>query len=144
VLCYFNKLSPKIVSFKYWFSVSREEQRRRFEARELDPLKQWKLSAIDRASLEKWDEYTEAKEAMFFYTDTADAPWTIVKSDDKKRARLNSMQHFLSRLEYPRKDHAVVTGPDPLIVGSSANVIGADARIIGKTVHPALRRGAVV
>ncbi len=129
---------------KYWFSVSREEQRRRFEARELDPLKQWKLSPIDRASLEKWDEYTEAKEAMFFYTDTADAPWTIVKSDDKKRARLNAMQHFLSRLDYPRKDTAVVTGPDPLIVGPSANVIGADARIIGKTVHPALRRGAAV
>jgi polyphosphate kinase 2 len=128
--------------FKYWFSVGREEQRRRFEARELDPLKQWKLSAIDRASLEKWDEYTEAKEAMFFYTDTADAPWTIVKSDDKKRARLNAMQHFLSRLEYPRKDHGVVTGPDPLIVGSSAGFIGADARIIGKTMHPALRRGA--
>ena len=129
--------------FKYWFSVSREEQRRRFDARELDPLKQWKLSPVDRASLEKWDDYTEAKEAMFFYTDTADAPWTIVKSDDKKRARLNAMQHFLSRLEYPRRDLAVVTGPDPLIVGSSASVIRADARIIGKTVHPALRRGAL-
>src|ERR1035441_1948987 len=71
------------------FSVSRDEQRRRFEAREIDPLKQWKLSPIDRASLDKWDDYTEAKEAMFFYTDTRDAPWTIVKSDDKKRARLN-------------------------------------------------------
>ena len=132
-----------ILLFKYWFSVSREEQRRRFDARELDPLKQWKLSPVDRASLEKWDDYTEAKEAMFFYTDTADAPWTIVKSDDKKRARLNAMQHFLSRLEYPRRDLAVVTGPDPLIVGSSASVIRADARIIGKTVHPALRRGAL-
>ena len=71
--------------FKYWFSVSREEQRRRFAQRETDPLKQWKLSPIDRASLDKWDDYTEAKEAMFFYTDTADAPWTVVKSDDKKR-----------------------------------------------------------
>ena len=81
--------------FKYWFSVTREEQRRRFLARETDPLKQWKLSPIDKASLDKWDDYTEAKEAMFFYTDTADAPWTIVKSDDKKRARLNCMQHFL-------------------------------------------------
>ena len=75
--------------FKYWFSVTREEQRRRFAARETDPLKQWKLSPIDKASLDKWDDYTEAKEAMFFYTDTADAPWTIIKSDDKKRARLN-------------------------------------------------------
>ena len=85
-----------ITLIKYWFSVSREEQRRRFAAREVDPLKQWKLSPIDRASLDKWDDYTEAKEAMFFYTDTADAPWTIVKSDDKKRARLNAMQHFLA------------------------------------------------
>lgn len=125
--------------FKYWFSVSREEQIRRFKARETDPLKQWKLSPIDRASLGKWDEYTEAKEAMFFYTDTADAPWTIVKSDDKKRARLNCMQHFLSSLPYPNKDHSIVSGPDPLIVGSSDHVIGRDTQIIGKTVHPELK-----
>ena len=84
--------------FKYWFSVTREEQRRRFGARETDPLKQWKLSPIDKASLDKWDEYTEAKEAMFFNTDTADAPWTIVKSDDKKRARINAM-HALPDLD---------------------------------------------
>jgi polyphosphate kinase 2 len=127
--------------FKYWFSVSREEQRRRFAARETDPLKQWKLSPIDRASFNKWDEYTEAKEAMFFYTDTADAPWTIVKADDKKRARLNCMQHFLSSLDYDNKDHSIVTGPDPLIVGASAHVIGTDAHIISKAVHPALKRG---
>ncbi|HVZ10642.1 polyphosphate kinase 2 [Rhodopila sp.] len=126
---------------KFWFSVSREEQRRRFEQRETDPLKQWKLSPIDRASLDKWDAYTEAKEAMFFHTDTADAPWTIVKSDDKKRARLNALQHLLSLLPYPEKDHGIVTGPDPLIVGSTANVIGADMHIINKTVHPALKRG---
>ena len=75
--------------FKYWFSVTREEQQHRFESREKDPLKQWKLSPIDKASLDKWDDYTEAKEAMFFYTDTADAPWIIIKSDDKKRARLD-------------------------------------------------------
>jgi polyphosphate kinase len=126
--------------YKYWFSVSREEQRRRFESREVDPLKQWKLSPIDRASLGKWDDYTEAKEAMFFHTDTADAPWTIVKSDDKKRARLNCMQHFLSSLPYSTRDSRIVTGPDPLIVGASAHVIGMDVRIIGKTVHPALKR----
>ena len=129
--------------FKYWFSVSREEQRRRFAAREIDPLKQWKLSPIDRASLDKWDEYTEAKEAMFFYTDTADAPWTIVKSDDKKRARLNCDAAFpVAARRIRRKDQAVVTGPDPLIVGPGASVIGADAHIISKTVHPALKRGA--
>ena len=126
--------------FKFWFSVSREEQRRRFAMRETDPLKQWKLSPIDRVSLDKWDDYTEAKEAMFFYTDTADAPWTIVKSDDKRRARLNAMQHFLAVLGYEGKDRAIVTGPDPLIVGASAHVIGADMHIINKTVHPALKR----
>ncbi|MCC6717829.1 MAG: polyphosphate kinase 2 [Acetobacteraceae bacterium] len=126
--------------FKFWFSVSREEQRKRFAARETDALKQWKLSPIDRASLDKWDEYTEAKEAMFFYTDTADAPWTIVKSDDKRRARLNCMQHFLDALPYSNKDHRIVTGPDPLIVGASSNVIGSGAQIINKTVHPALKR----
>jgi hypothetical protein len=83
----------------------------RFKARETDPLKQWKLSPIDRASLDKWDAYTEAKEAMFFYTDTADAPWTIVKSDDKKRARLAAMQHFLSSLPYPDKDTTWCAAP---------------------------------
>jgi polyphosphate kinase 2 len=127
--------------FKYWFSVTREEQRRRFTERETDPLKQWKLSPIDRASMDKWDAYTEAKEAMFFYTDTADAPWTIVKADDKKRARLNCMQHFLGSLPYATKDRSLVSGPDPLIVGDSAHVIGSDVHIISKTVHPALKRG---
>jgi polyphosphate kinase 2 len=130
-----------ITLMKFWFSVSREEQRRRFAAREVDPLKQWKLSPIDRASLHKWDDYTEAKEAMFFYTDTADAPWTIVKSDDKKRARLNAMQHLLAQIPYDGKDRSIVTGPDPLIVGASAHVIGTDLHIINKTVHPALKRG---
>jgi polyphosphate kinase 2 len=126
---------------KFWFSVSRDEQRRRFKARETDPLKQWKLSPIDRASMDKWDDYTEAKEAMFFYTDTADAPWTIVKSDDKKRARLNAMQHFLALIPYEGKDRSIVTGADPLIVGASAHVIGTDLHIINKAVHPALKRG---
>ena len=119
-----------VVLFKYWFSVSREEQRRRFEARENDALKQWKLSPVDRQSLDKWDAYTEAKEAMFFYTDTADAPWTIVKSDDKKRARLNCMRHFLSSLPYADKDTELVGQPDPLIVGTSADAIGTGDHII--------------
>jgi len=126
--------------FKYWFSVSQEEQLRRFQSRSVDPLKQWKLSPVDRASLDKWDAYTEAKEAMFFYTNTADAPWTIIKSDDKKRARLNCMQHFLSSLPYPDKDLEVVTGPDPLIVGDSGQVIGQDGNILNKTLHPQLKR----
>ncbi len=126
--------------FKYWFSVTQEEQRRRFESRETDPLKQWKLSPIDRASLDKWEDYTEAKEAMFFYTDTADAPWTIVKSNDKKRARLATMMHFLSNLPYPGKDKSVVTGPDPLIVGNARHVIGHDEHILGKSLHPETRK----
>ncbi len=120
--------------YKYWFSVTREEQQRRFRSRMNDPLKQWKLSPIDRASMDKWDDYTEAKEAMFFFTDTADAPWIVIKSDDKKRARLNCMQHFLSSLDYPNKEPSVVHGPDPLIVGSSAHVIGRDEHILGKSL----------
>jgi polyphosphate kinase 2 len=126
--------------FKYWFSVTQAEQARRFKAREREPLKQWKLSPIDRVSLSKWEDYTEAKEAMFFYTDTADAPWTIVKSDDKKRARLNCMQHFLSSLPYPEKDRHVVHGPDPLIVGHSSQVLGNADHILGATLHPEMRR----
>ncbi len=126
---------------KYWFSVTREEQRRRFDSREHDPLKQWKLSPIDRASLDKWDDYTEAKEAMFFYTDTADAPWTIIKSNDKMRARLECMQHFLTTMPYPHKDKGIVSGPDPLIVGSTEHVIGRDNKLLGKALHPDLKRG---
>ncbi|RNJ50551.1 polyphosphate kinase 2 [Methylocystis hirsuta] len=120
--------------YKYWFSVTREEQQRRFRSRMNDPLKQWKLSPIDRASMDKWDDYTEAKEAMFFFSDTADAPWIVIKSDDKKRARLNCMQQFLSSLDYPNRDHSVVHGPDPLIVGASAHVIGRDEHILGKSL----------
>jgi len=117
--------------FKFWFSVSQEEQARRFDSRKTDPLKQWKISPIDLASLSKWDEYTQAKEAMFFYTDTADAPWTVIKSDDKKRARLAAMQHFLSRLPYSDRDHAVVTGPDPLIAGPATSVVSRDEPVTG-------------
>ena len=122
--------------FKFWFSVTRDEQHRRFKSRENDPLKQWKLSPIDKASLDKWDDYTEAKEAMFFYTDTADAPWTIIKSDDKKRARIACMQYFLSSLPYPEKNKKIVAGPDPLLVGTTAHVIGRDEHILGKTLRP--------
>ena len=98
------------------------------------------MPPIDRQSLDKWGDYTEAKEAMFFYTDTADAPWTIVKSNDKKRARLNCIKHFLSTLPYPGKDLRVVGRHDPLIVGASGYVIGASDHILGKSLHPDLRR----
>ncbi len=102
---------------KFWFSVSRKEQRRRFKERELHPLKQWKLSPIDLASLEKWDDYSKAKEAMFFHTDTSESPWIIIKSDCKKRARLNAMRYVLNKLEYSGKDKRNIGNPDPLIVG---------------------------
>ncbi len=125
---------------KYWFSVTPDEQRRRFADRENDPLKRWKLSPIDKASLGKWDEYTEAKEAMFFYTDTADAPWTVVKSKDKKRARLNCMRHFLSGLDYPDKDMEVVGAPDPLIVGRASQVVAHHDSILGAALPPEMRR----
>lgn len=105
--------------FKFWFSVTQKEQRLRFEQRMTDPLKHWKLSPIDMASLDKWDDYTKAKEAMFFYTDTADAPWTIIKSNCKKRARLNAMRVVLNQLKYGNKDRDSVGEPDPLIVGSA-------------------------
>ena len=109
--------------FKYWFSVSREEQLRRFIARRDDPLKHWKLSPIDIKSLDRWDDYTEAKQSMFFHTDTADAPWTVVKSDDKKRARINCMRHFLHTLPYSDKDEKVAMAPDPMLVGPAAKVL---------------------
>lgn len=102
---------------KFWFSVSRKEQRRRFKERELHPLKQWKLSPIDLASLDKWDDYTKAKEAMFFETDTADAPWTVIKSDCKKRARLNAMRYVLHKLPYAKKDESNIGAIDTLLVG---------------------------
>jgi len=102
---------------KFWFSVSREEQRRRFKERESHPLKQWKLSPIDLASLDKWDDYTKAKEAMFFHTDTADAPWTVIKSDCKKRARLNALRYILHKLPYANKDLDHIGPLDPLLVG---------------------------
>jgi polyphosphate kinase len=105
--------------YKFWFSVSREEQLRRFLGRAQDPLKQWKLSPMDVESLGRWEAYTKAKEAMLFYTDTADAPWTIIRSDDKNRARLNVIKHVLYTIPYAGKDEDVVTAPDPHIIGSA-------------------------
>jgi polyphosphate kinase 2 len=111
---------------KLWFSVSRNEQRTRFVIRQVDPVRQWKLSPTDLASLDRWDAYTEAKEAMFFSTDTADAPWTVVKSNDKKRGRLEAMRHVLSRFDYDRKDAELVGLADPLVVGPASQVFEHD------------------
>ncbi|MDD0816720.1 polyphosphate kinase 2 [Curvibacter sp. HBC28] len=112
-----NLVRSGVHVIKFWFSVSQKEQRRRFKERESHPLKQWKLSPIDKASLDKWDDYTRAKEAMFFDTDTADAPWTVIKSDCKKRARLNAMRYVLHMLAYTNKDGEQIGKLDPLIVG---------------------------
>ncbi|OBJ25616.1 polyphosphate kinase 2 [Mycobacterium colombiense] len=102
---------------KFWFSVSPAEQRTRFAIRLVDPVRQWKFSPMDMASVEKWDEYTTAKETMFEATDTDDAPWMVVRSNDKKRARINAMRYLLSKVDYDDKDDEVVGEPDPLIVG---------------------------
>lgn len=111
-----NLVRSGIHVIKFWFSVTRDEQKRRFIERESHPLKQWKLSPIDRASLDKWDDYTKAKEAMFLHTDTAEAPWIVVKSDCKKRARLNAMRYVLSQFDYPNKDLKRLGQMDALIV----------------------------
>ncbi len=114
-----------IALVKFWFSVSREEQRTRFTIRQIDPVRQWKLSPMDLASLDLWDEYTAAKVAMFEETDTAHSPWTVVKSNDKKRARVEAMRSVLHRFDYTDKDAAVVGSPDPRIVGAAANLLEA-------------------
>ena len=102
---------------KFWFSVSPAEQRTRFAIRLVDPVRNWKFSPMDMASVDKWDDYTAAKEEMFGATDTDIAPWIVVKSNDKKRARINAMRHLLAKFDYDEKDDDVVGEPDPLIVG---------------------------
>jgi polyphosphate kinase 2 len=106
-----------IVLIKFWFDVSRSEQLSRFVNRQLDPVKRWKLSPVDLASVSKWDEYTEAQQATFFFTDLPDAPWTVIKSNDKRRARVEAMRHVLSCVPYKGGNDKVVGQPDPLIVG---------------------------
>jgi polyphosphate kinase 2 len=113
---------------KFWFSVSRREQQTRFVIRQVDPVRQWKLSPTDLASLDRWEDYTDAKEAMFFYTDTADAPWTVIKSNDKKRARIQAMRYVLSRFAYENKDTELVGQPDPQLVGPASQLFEADER----------------
>ncbi|GAA5122057.1 polyphosphate kinase 2 [Alloalcanivorax gelatiniphagus] len=109
---------------KFWFSVTSGEQRTRFMIRQVDPVRRWKLSPIDIDSLDKWDDYTEAKEEMFLRTDTDYAPWTTIKSNDKKRARVNAMRHFLSRFDYEDKLHEVVLAPDPALVTRGIDAVG--------------------
>mgnify|MGYP003614913596 CR=1 FL=1 len=101
----FEKMLVKsgIILFKFYFSVSKKEQAKRFKKREIDPLKQYKLSPVDKESQNLWDKYTIAKFSMLMASNTDNAPWTIIKSDDKKRARLNCIRHILSNLEYEKK-----------------------------------------
>ncbi|MGW5437638.1 polyphosphate kinase 2 [Nocardia asteroides] len=110
---------------KFWFSVSPLEQRTRFAIRQVDPVRQWKLSPMDLASLDKWDRYTAAKEENFAHTDTDYAPWIVVKSNDKKRARLNAMRYVLDRFDYENKDEEIVGPADPLVVGRGRDVLGS-------------------
>ncbi len=117
-----NLVRNGIYVIKFWFSVSRDEQKRRFKERKIHPLKRWKLLPIDVASLSKWDDYTQAKEMMFLNTDTVECPWIVVKSDDKKRARLNAMRYVLHLLPYTNKNENAIGPVDPLIVGR-ANIV---------------------
>ncbi|MEU9737033.1 polyphosphate kinase 2 [Streptomyces sp. NPDC048002] len=112
-----------ILLVKFWFSVSRAEQRTRFAIRQVDPVRQWKLSPTDLASLDLWDAYTTAKVEMFRATDTERAPWTVVKSNDKRRGRLEAMRSLLWRIDYDRKDEDAVGRPDPLIVGAADTLL---------------------
>ncbi|WP_436850516.1 polyphosphate kinase 2 [Streptomyces griseoloalbus] len=114
-----------IMLLKFWFSVSRAEQRTRFAIRQVDPVRRWKLSPMDLASLDLWDDYTAAKVEMFRATDTPHAPWTVVKNNDKRRGRLEAMRSLLDRCDYPAKDHAALGKPDPLIVGSADTLMEA-------------------
>ncbi|SCK12788.1 polyphosphate kinase 2, PA0141 family [Streptomyces sp. ScaeMP-e48] len=112
-----------VLLVKFWFSVSRNEQRTRFAIRQVDPVRQWKLSPTDLASLDLWDDYTAAKVDMFRATDTEHAPWTVVKNNDKKRGRLEAMRSLLGRFGYDSKDEKAVGTPDPLIVGPADTLL---------------------
>jgi polyphosphate kinase 2 len=116
-----------VLLVKFWFSVTRGEQRTRFIVRSIDPVRQWKLSPTDLASLDRWDAYTEAKEAMFVATHTEWAPWTVIKSNDKKRARLEAIRHVLSAIDYEDKDDDAVGTPDPLVIGPPAEAFEESA-----------------
>ena len=109
---------------KFWFSVTQHEQRTRFAIRQIDPVRRWKLSPMDLASLDRWEDYTEAKEEMFLRTDTDHAPWITVKSNDKKRARLNAMRVFLTQFDYEDKDVSVVYPPDELLIRRGRDAVG--------------------
>ncbi|MFI6149731.1 polyphosphate kinase 2 [Streptomyces sp. NPDC051109] len=125
-----------LLLIKFWFSVSRAEQRTRFAIRQVDPVRQWKLSPTDLASLDLWDAYTTAKVDMFRATDTAQAPWTVVKSNDKRRARLEALRSLLWQIDYTSKDENAVARPDPLIVGAADTLLEAGEDPAGLSPTP--------
>ncbi len=124
-----------ITLIKFWFDVSQEEQKRRIIARETDPLKHWKLSPMDMKSMDLFEEYTRARDSMFFYTHRRESPWTVIRSDDKKRARLEAMLSVLNLLEYNDKDRQVVAPNDPLIVGPASEMFPMEGRMIFRLVR---------
>ena len=105
-------ISSGIQLIKYWFSVSAEEQIKRFQGRIDDPTKGWKLSPMDLESVNRWDEYSEAKDNMLEHTDTEASPWYLVESDNKKKARVNCITHLLSLIQYTEVDHEEIKLPD--------------------------------
>lgn len=129
-----------ITLIKFWFSVSQDEQRRRFKEREGHPLKQWKLSPMDKASVDKWDAYTAAKEAMFYHTDIPESPWIVIKSNCKKRARLNAMRYVLQKTDYDEKNSRAISGIDPLLVGRAGALYELDESTIKQAIHVKKRK----
>ncbi|MFH8241167.1 polyphosphate kinase 2 [Streptomyces sp. NPDC018321] len=130
-----------ILLVKFWFSVSRAEQRTRFAIRQVDPVRRWKLSPTDLASLDRWDDYTAAKVDMFRATDTPHAPWTVVKNNDKRRGRLEAMRSLLDRCDYPSKDDEAVGRPDPLIVGAADTLLEAGEEPVDLSPTPLAGHG---
>ncbi|MDG9723074.1 MULTISPECIES: polyphosphate kinase 2 [unclassified Streptomyces] len=130
-----------ILLVKFWFSVSRAEQRTRFAIRQVDPVRRWKLSPTDLSSLDRWDDYTAAKVDMFRATDTSHAPWTVVKNNDKRRGRLEAMRSLLDRCDYPAKDHQTVGPPDPLIVGPADTLLEAGEESVDLSPTPLADHG---
>ncbi|MGC9495847.1 polyphosphate kinase 2 [Streptomyces sp. WG7] len=130
-----------ILLVKFWFSVSRAEQRTRFAIRQVDPVRRWKLSPTDLSSLDRWDDYTAAKVDMFRATDTPHAPWTVVKNNDKRRGRLEAMRSLLDRCDYPAKDDDAVGSPDPLIVGAADTLLEAGEEPVDLSPTPLAGHG---
>lgn len=129
------------VLVKFWFSVSRSEQRTRFAIRQVDPVRQWKLSPTDLASLDLWDAYTAAKVEMFRATDTEHAHWTVVKNNDKRRGRIEAMRHLLLRCDYTAKDEQAIGAADPLIIGAADTLLESGEEPTALSPTPLFARG---